>query len=223
MSPPFVPLDAIRQPAVLFDASGRIAAANDLARAQAGGPIAALSADEFAGIFDIRSPDGAPFTGAGPMLSRALAGEEVIDAPFTATLADGRTLEILATASPVRDGDRVTGALVLWQDVTARTRAETALRESEEKYRALINASPDIILLLDVEGTVLAVNETFARILDSPVSETVGASIWERMPPGVIAFRRERFTDVLRSGRASRFEEFQDDRWFDTVVEPVLS
>ena len=43
------------------------------------------------------------------------------------------------------------------------------------------------------------------------------------MPPGVVAFRRERFTDVLRSGRASRFEEFQDDRWFDTVVEPVLS
>ena len=133
MPPPSVPLDAIRQPAVLYDADGRIVAANDMAEALADRPLAGLSAADLAGIFDVRSPDGAPFTDAGPTLSRALAGEEVVDLPLAVTLADGRTLEILATASPVRDGDTVTGALVLWQDVTARVTAERALRESEER------------------------------------------------------------------------------------------
>jgi PAS domain S-box-containing protein len=216
MASPSVPLDAIRQPAVLYDSGGRIVAANDLAEVLAGRPLAGLAADELAGIFDVHSPDGAFFADAGQTLAQALAGEEVAELPFSVTLADGRRHEILATAAPVREGDGVAGALVVWQDVTARVNAEEAVR-------ALFSASPDIVLLLDADGIVLALNETTAGAFGRPAAEIVGTSVWKTMHPDVVDFRHERFTDALRSGRAQRFEDSQEGRWYDSIVEPILS
>ena len=66
MAPPSVPLDAIRHPAVLYDADGRIVAANDLADTLAGRPLTGLSAAEVARIFDVRSPDGTPLPDPRP-------------------------------------------------------------------------------------------------------------------------------------------------------------
>ena len=135
MATPSVPLDAIRQPAVLIDAVGRIIAANELAEAHSTRGLMGLSAEDLTGIFDVRSPDGGPVRDVGSTLSRALAGEVVAGLPFAVTLTDGRRLEILATVSPVREGVTVGSVLVLWQDVTARLEADRALRESEERLR----------------------------------------------------------------------------------------
>ena len=78
MPPPLVPLDAILQPAVLYDTGGRIVAANELAMALAGRPLAGQTANELASTFDVRSPDGTPLADAGSTLARALAGEAIV-------------------------------------------------------------------------------------------------------------------------------------------------
>lgn len=221
MAPSSISLDAIRQPAVLFDAGGRIAAANDLAEALAGRPLAGLSAAYLAVLFDVRSPDGARIQAAALATRRALAGELIADLPCTVTLADGRTHEITVTASPVRDGDAVTGALVVVQDVTDRAKAERTLQGTEEMHRTLLGASQDMVLLLGADGTVLAVNEAYARSFGRSPEELGGASIWEVMQPEAAECRRDRFEEVVQTGRPSRFEEARNDRWFDTIVEPL--
>ncbi len=183
MPPPSVPLDAIRQAAILFDTTGRIVAANDRAVAFAGRPLAGLSAAEAAAIFDIRLPHGTPLPAAALGAPRALAGEEVVDIPLTVTLADGRTLEVLATASPVRDGDAVVGALVLWQDVTARVKAEEALRESEEKYRALIETNVDFVWEMDTGGRYTYCSPQMERLWGLRPEEMIGRTPFDLMPP----------------------------------------
>ena len=45
------------------------------------------------------------------------------------------------------------------QDITDRKLAELAMKESEEKYRTLLNASPDGILLVDLKGIITEVSE----------------------------------------------------------------
>ena len=123
---PSLSLVAIRQPAFLYAPDGRIAAANDLAEALAGRPLAGCSAIDIIAHFGHRHPGGRRFVPEELPPSRALAGEEAIDVPIEITAADGRTVHILATASPIRESGGVIGALVVWQDVTA---LEAALAE----------------------------------------------------------------------------------------------
>jgi len=55
--------------------------------------------------------------------------------------------------------------IVLRRDITSRKRAERALQESEEKYRSVVNAIAEGVIVRDTEGKLLACNEAAERIL----------------------------------------------------------
>ena len=120
-------LAAIRQPAFAYLADGGIGAANDRAEALAGGPLAGMTSADVIACFLVRHRDGPGVAPSDLPAARALAGEEAVDVPLTITAAGGRTMHVLATASPIRDGDRVAGALSIWQDVTGEVEAARAL------------------------------------------------------------------------------------------------
>jgi PAS domain-containing protein len=66
---------------------------------------------------------------------------------------------------------------------TSRKWAEEALRESEETARALLNAPIDSLILIDPEGTILAINEIAAQGLGKRVDELVGVCVYNYPPP----------------------------------------
>ncbi len=145
MPAPLLSLDAIRLPAFLYGPDGTILAANDLAEALAGRGLAGSSAADALAIFTQCRPDGTPLMPAELPVSIALAGEEVIEVPLAVTVADGRSLFVLATASPIREDGALSGALVLWQDVTARTQAERELARYAEDLRGSREQLADVI------------------------------------------------------------------------------
>src|SRR5688572_6749280 len=73
-----------------------------------------------------------------------------LDLPIT--LQDGSVHWYSASAGPMLFGERVVAVTVLAREITVQKTAELALRESEAKYRTLVEHAPEAIVVLDVDA-----------------------------------------------------------------------
>ncbi|MGE0086420.1 MAG: PAS domain S-box protein [Desulfococcaceae bacterium] len=104
----------------------------------------------------------------------------------------------------------------------ARKRAEEALRKSEQTARALLNVPNVAVFLTDHSAIFLDANETMAKRFNMSVSELVGKSIWDILPPEVAAGRKIFFERVLREKKQGRYEDNRDGMWNESIITPIL-
>jgi PAS domain S-box-containing protein len=78
--------------------------------------------------------------------------------------------------NPIGKNNRFIGIM---QDVTESRRFESALRESEEKFRAFIEQNSEGVVLIDVDGRILEWNQAQARISGIPREEAIGKFNWD--------------------------------------------
>jgi len=114
-------------------------------------------------------------------------------------------------------------AEVLERHKAEQQAASRALFESEERLRAVFNASSDGVLLLVPDGRVLAMNESAALRRSRSPEELVGANILDLIPEYVRNGRRARFEEVVRLGRPLRFEEERGGRTYAIRLHPVFN
>lgn len=99
-------------------------------------------------------------------------------------------------------------------DVTARKRAEQALRDAEERYRSLIELAPDGVVVT-CGGIVEYVNPAAVKLLGAGAPERLlGTGLQERVHPEERARSRER-RDYLEAGPGSTAFEERRLRRFD--------
>jgi PAS domain S-box-containing protein len=79
---------------------------------------------------------------------------------------DGSTVWVEEKVSFLRDSDgRPIGLLGVTRDISERKQAEDELRQSEQKYRALVESSPDGILSLNSHGRIVDCNQAVCGLL----------------------------------------------------------
>jgi len=122
------------------------------------------------------------FESVRPQLERALAGETVAyESPID--YAD-RTRIVRATYVPDRAPDQsVRGLVVLVEDITAESAALDALRQSEEKFRHIVENASEGIWIVDIAGITTFVNDRMCEILGYEPGEMLGVRCFDFIHP----------------------------------------
>jgi PAS domain S-box-containing protein len=109
--------------------------------------------------------DGLPIRHGEWAMVRALRGEDV-GGDLVEIETGGSRRHLLLRATPVRDADGViAGAVVAQLDISDQRRTEAALRESEQRFRTITNAMPQMVWTALPDGHIDYHNEQFYQFV----------------------------------------------------------
>ncbi len=92
---------------------------------------------------------------------------------------DGKIIDVSITLSPVFDSyGKLLAISVIARDITERKEAEEKLRDSEEKYRNIVETANELILITDNEDVITYVNKRMLDMLGYAMEESIGRPIW---------------------------------------------
>lgn len=124
---------------------------------------------------DIIHPDDMPIlTEAIEACLRGVRENPAFELRFRHRDGSWRHFEVIGTN--LLEEPSVAGIVFNSRDITARKAAETALRESEERFRAVWEATSEAMALSDPAGTVLAVNPAYCALYGLAPEQVVGQS-----------------------------------------------
>ncbi|HYC43817.1 MAG TPA: EAL domain-containing protein [Noviherbaspirillum sp.] len=123
-------------------------------------------------------------------------------------LPDGSTRIVSARGQPQRDeAGRVFRMVGTVQDITDAKKAEASLREAEERYRKVVELSPDAILVQQ-DAVFVYANPAALRLFGaSRMADLVGKPLFDFLHPAFHALSRQRIASLKRGDTVSAAEE----------------
>ncbi|MEE9910512.1 MAG: PAS domain S-box protein [Deltaproteobacteria bacterium] len=138
---------------------------------------------------------------------------------------DGSYRWVLDMARVISKDGKPLRLIAMQTDITRQKQNEEMLRESEEKYRILLEESSDPIFTFNPDCTFKYANRAFARAVDMESGAVIGQSVWHMFPQDE-ANRIHATVNGVFAGGSHRVIEMwvpkpDGDHYYMTSIEPV--
>ncbi len=105
-----------------------------------------------------------------------------------------------------------------------RKLADDALRESEARWRTLVEGAPQLIMTVDRNGQIIFINQPFAGLLSH---KALGDSVYSLLPGNNLEEHKSKLQQIFDTRSALSFEFFIKDNqnqttWFSANLAPVV-
>ena len=121
-----------------------------------------------------------------------LNGQDLEDFEYRVVDAQGAVRWVSHSAKRVSSNDPSSGIHNTIRNITDRKIAEQVIRVSEEKFRTMLNASPDGMVLIDLKGIIMEVSEIGLNLFGADARvDMVGRNISQFVPDPETAILKE--------------------------------
>lgn len=187
------------------DREGKIIFANPAAARMLGYTVPELIGQNAHTLMHHSQPDGRPYPPEECPVNRTLQEGTVQQvAGEVYWRKDGTCFPVEYVSTPIWEHGEIVGSVVLVRDITERKQAEDALRESEEKWRSLVENAPSFISIVDRDGAIQYLNRVQPGTTPDKV---IGRRIFDYAPtPEERETAKNTFERVYETGVPASYE-----------------
>lgn len=178
--------------------------------------------------YNIRNDRQMISSGLSEYVEQAFAGKVALSDPYLYDPAligkKGRPRWIQMLLYPLKDADnKILEVILILLDITANKEAEKIVKESEEKFRSMIERISDAFITIDKDWVYTYVNKKAAELSGKPAGYLVGKNVWEVFPEGIGQPFYNELQKAMKTQQPAHLEMYYPpaNKWYEDYIYPT--